>query len=166
MGLTIKTSQNCEESDELKALALRFFSFNDNFWVQKTEKFMEFGNVLKDLHNDIEIMLDALQSDKPPDIPKEEKPKYGVVIHGHPLDFIRSGIDEYSVQGVFTEVLFQASRCISWGSQFKRKTPHVEAMAWIAYFAKWDENVEKWIPSKNWVKYYNDCYSAIAREQV
>lgn len=156
----IETSSTFEQSEELKNLALRFFAFDDEFWVKRTEKFMELSSALKDLRNDVDEMLRIMQTGKPFKQLESKNPKYGLSGYGSITDLATQRIIEYSMESIFKEVLSQAERFSAWGKQSHRRIPHAEALAWIAYFAEWDAKEEKLVPSQNWIDYYNECYPA------
>lgn len=147
-----------EESEELRKMALRFFSFNEEFWALRTKKFMELATKAKEMRDDLDFLLTTMQNQEPFNHIEIKDTGYGYV-YGSPVKEILTQINVWSMQNIFKEVLQQAEMRASWGKHSTRKIPHVEAIAWIAYFCIWEEKLERFVPGPRWVEYYNESYS-------
>jgi len=149
-----------EYSKELRALALRFFAFDDAFWVERTKVFMETSSEMHDLRGEIDKLLKVMRSGKP----FKEVCGKKTYRHNDPVLAARAVVNKYSLGAMFEQIFLQANRLADWGhsSRFniKKRLPQAEALAWIAYFAEYDETSGKYVPGKNWVVYYNENYGS------
>jgi len=149
-----------EYSEELRALALRFFAFDDAFWVKRTETFMKLSSEMHDLREDINELLKVMRSTKP----FRKIVSNSSYSYGNPVSNVTIHLNEYSMSVMFKSTFDKAHRLTSWGDRWNRWLPHSAALAWIEYFAEYDENTEKYVPGKNWVSYYNKNYRSQVTE--
>ena len=158
----IEVSDTTEHSEELKALALKFCSVNEQHRVERTETFMSLSTSLRDMKDYIDQLLSTMQSNKPFNKLHCEDPKFGIDGYNSPISSAINSINDYSMESMFKTIHDQARRKAEWGIKHRtRKLPHAEALAWIAYFTKWDSEQEKRVMNDNWISYYKETYPSI-----
>lgn len=104
-------SSKVENSEELRALALRFFSFDDNFFVERTQKFMTLSNNLRDLRDDVDEMIGIMKTMKPFRRLAKDNPDYNGLSGGYYSNIItgaREQVNSYSLETIFQKVLDMA----------------------------------------------------------
>lgn len=165
--MTIEVSAQTDYSDELRALALRFFSIDEAHRVERTENFMQLSSSLKDMRDYVDQLLKIMQSNKPFSKIKCEDYKFGIDGSGYssyttPLLNAQKFINQYSMEEMFDVVFKEAKRVADWGAKnSRRQLPHAEALAWLTYFSSWDQDEERLVMNDNWISYYKESYPGI-----
>ena len=90
-----------EYSEELKALALRFFSFDDAFFVKRTEDFMAAASEIHGLREEIDALLKIMRSGKPFKMDSTTN-VYGYGVN--PVAKTRNSVNEYSMESIYIRV--------------------------------------------------------------
>lgn len=140
----------------LKTLALQFFSFTEERRVRRTTQFMDYGDELKVIRDEIEEVLKIIQSGE----------GFSVLVNTRTKspERIRDYVNKWSCEATFKETFLEATHkisCYEYGhnkSRSQHEKPNVAAAAWIEYFAEWDEKNEAWVGNENWKKYYYENY--------
>lgn len=148
-----------EHSEELRALALRFFAFTDEYQAERTKKYMELSLTLKDQIEKMEEMLAIMVGVKPfPKIPGPESTYYG-----SPKDVAtetRTALNKFSSNVLFSDIRNRAKAQANWASKKTNQVPNAEAAAWLAYFTEYCRESGEYIANDNWHNYYKDFFAS------
>ena len=106
----VEVSDSTEHSEELKALALKFCSVNEQHRVERTETFMSLSTSLRDMKDYIDQLLSTMQSNKPFNKLHCEDPKFGIDGYNSPISSAINSINDYSMESMFKTIHDQARR--------------------------------------------------------
>jgi hypothetical protein len=162
-----------EYSEELRALALRFFSFTDEYRSERTEKYMRWSMLLKIQMEHLEELLETMRScnsferiREPDSIPEDKEYPYSDV-----ASHVRYHLNLYSSQALFESIKTRAIAQAPWQSKYGG-IPNAEAAAWLAYFCDWDrEKPGRYsktgghVPNENWHRYYKEHFASNVDEK-
>lgn len=162
-----------EYSEELRALALRFFSFTEKFRSDRTQEYMEYSMILKMELEHIQEMLDAMKGCK--SFNKFNEPTYpegktSFSFSGGAIKHVRQHLNAYSSETLFEDIKNDALRKAVWyknPGNMPGGVPDAEASAWLAYFTDWDEEKKMGygrrgdhVPNENWHEYYREYFGS------
>jgi len=159
-----------EHSEELRNLALRFFSFDEEYRSERTLKYMEWAMVLKSQAEHLEEMLDIMRGCSGFDrlAPQEYPEKYTNYTNSDVAKDIRLGLNQYSSETLFQTLKVKAVRAAQWKSDHGF-VPNAEASAWLSYFCDWGPKEPAqcghgykgdFVPNKNWHSFYKENFAS------